>query len=237
MKNAIDRFKQGQSIPKETAETLKIKDQEAPKFHMLPKIYKINNPGRPVVSSIGCHSTNISKFVDYHLQPIVKNIPSYVQDSNDFLNKIDTAKNIPADCLLVTMDVKSLYTNSPNPGGTSAVKATYERYPEKSVAAKVIITFLAMILTLNNFMFNCKNYLQIRSYAMGTACATSYANIFMARFEQKHIYPFIKGKVNLYLRYIDDTFFIWKDTEEELKNFMKSIKSILLSNLIKNIQN
>ena len=59
----IDRFKQEQLIPKETAETLKIKDQEAPKFHMLPKIYKSHNPGRPVLSYIGCHSTIISKIV------------------------------------------------------------------------------------------------------------------------------------------------------------------------------
>ena len=84
-------------------------------------------------------------------------MPSYVQDSNDFLNKIDTAKNIPANCLLVTIDVKSLYTNIPNSEGISAVKAAYESYPEKSVATKVIITFFALILTLNNFMFNCKN--------------------------------------------------------------------------------
>ena len=39
---------------------------------------------------------------------------------------------------------------------------------------------------------------------MGTACIPSYANIFMARFEQKHIYPFVKGKVGLNLIYIDD---------------------------------
>ena len=64
---AIDWFKKEQLIPKETPKTLKIKDPEAPKCHMLPKIHKINNSGRPVVSSIGCHSTNISKFVDYHL--------------------------------------------------------------------------------------------------------------------------------------------------------------------------
>ena len=57
---------------------LEIKDQEAPKFHMLPKIHKINNPGRLVVSSIGCHSTIISKCPDYHLHLIVRNIPSYV---------------------------------------------------------------------------------------------------------------------------------------------------------------
>ena len=59
----IDRFKQEQLIPKETAETLEIIDPEAPKFHMLPKIYKSHNPERPVLSSIGCHSTIISKFV------------------------------------------------------------------------------------------------------------------------------------------------------------------------------
>ena len=50
-----------------------------------------------------------------------------------------------------------------------------------------------------------------------------YANVFMARFKQKHIYPFIKGKVDLYLRCIDDTFFIGKGTEEELKNFFNEI--------------
>ena len=123
-----------------------------------------------------------------------------MQDSNDLLNKIVTAKNIPSDCLLVTMDVKSLHMNISNSEGISAVKAAYQSYPEKSVATKIIITFLALILTLNNFIFNCKNYLQIRGCAMGTACTQSYANIFMARFEQKHIYSFIKGKVDLYPR-------------------------------------
>ena len=78
--DVIDRFQEEQLKPKETAKTLKRKDPQTPKCHMLTKIYKINNPGRPVVNSIGCHSTNISKFIEYHLQPTVKNIPSYVQD-------------------------------------------------------------------------------------------------------------------------------------------------------------
>ena len=44
------------------------------------------------------------------------------------------------------------------------------------VATKVI-TFLALILTLNNFIFNSKFYLQIKGCAMGTICAPTYANI------------------------------------------------------------
>ena len=53
---------------------------------------------------------------------------------------------------------------------------------------------------------------------MGTACTPSHANIFTARFEQKHIYSFIKDIVELYLKYTDTIFFIWKGSEEELKN-------------------
>ena len=59
--------------------------------------------------------------------------------------------------------------------------------------------------------------------AMGTICAPSYANIFMANFEAKHIYPYIKEKSLLCLRYIDDTFMIWKGTKVELITFIEEL--------------
>ena len=96
------------------------------------------------------------------------------------------------------MDVKSLYRKIPYSEGISAA---YESYQERSVATKVIITFLALILTLKNFMFSYKNYLQLRGCVMVTAFAPGYENIFMARFEQKHIYPFIKDKVDLLITF------------------------------------
>ena len=67
------------------------------------------------------------------------------------------------------MDVKSLYTNIPNSEGISTVKVAYGSYQEKSVTTKVIITLFAQILTLNNFILNCKNYLQIKGWEMGRA--------------------------------------------------------------------
>ena len=130
---------------------------------------------------------SISKYVDFHLHPIVKNIPSYVRDTTDFLQKLDKVKNIPNDCLLVTFDVKSMYTNIPNNEGIKAVRKAYDNHPNKTVATKVIITFFRLILTLNNFVFNSMNYLQIMRCAMGTICAPAYADIFMAQFEQQHI--------------------------------------------------
>ena len=77
---------------KKTAKRLNIKDKEVPTFYMLPKIHEISYSGRPAISCIGCNSSNISKFASYQLQPVVKNKFSYVQDSNFFLNKVDTAK-------------------------------------------------------------------------------------------------------------------------------------------------
>ena len=44
----------------------------------------------------------------------------------------------------------------------------------------------------------------------------------MTRFEEKHIYTFIKNKIKLVelnLRDIDDIYFIWKGSEKELNNF------------------
>ena len=199
--DAIDRLKQKQLISKETAEALKVKNPEPPNFHILPKIHKINNPGRRAVNCIGCHNTNISKFADYHLQPIVKTVSTYVQDSNDF--------QIPVNRLLVTMDVKQLYTNTPNLEKNFAVETAYESCPETSATAKVIIAFLALFLTLNCFMFNCKDHLQMRGSAMGATCTPIYTIIFMARFEEKLVYSFIKDKVELYLRCIDDIFMMY----------------------------
>ena len=86
-------------------------------------------------------------------QPIMKEIPSYFKDNNDFINKINN-HNIPKESIFVTLDVKSLYTSIPNPEGIAAVKKVHGRYQHKTVPPKVITTFLPLILTLNNFIFN-----------------------------------------------------------------------------------
>ena len=43
-------------------------------FYMFPKIHKRDNPGRPVISLINCHTTNISQYAAYNLQPHVKEL-------------------------------------------------------------------------------------------------------------------------------------------------------------------
>ena len=79
---AIERFKNEKLLPHKIADGLKITNQKTPKFYISPKIQKPNNPGRPVINSIECHTTEISRFVDHYLQPVVKQIPLYIKDTS-----------------------------------------------------------------------------------------------------------------------------------------------------------
>ena len=209
----IDRFTKEQLINENIANGLKNPSPRTPQFYISPKIHKEGNPGRLVVSSINCHTVNISQYVDYHLQPIMKQIPSYVKDTNNFINKINALKSVPKTSYLVTMDVRSLHTNIPNTEKISAVKRAFDNYSKKTTTTKVITTFLVLILTLNNFVFDCLHYLQIKGCEMGPICAPAYANIFMVNFELKYIYPYVKDKTKMLLRFIDDFFMIWTGSE------------------------
>ena len=84
------------------------------------------------------HTANISKYVEYHLQHIVKEIPSYGKDTQDFLNKLEKVKDIPQESLLATLDVKSLYTSITNNEDIKAVKEPYEKYKEKRYLQKLL---------------------------------------------------------------------------------------------------
>ena len=58
---------------------------------------KFDVPGRPVISNSGYFTENISAFVDYHLQPLARQVKSYIKDTNDFLRKLDGLENLPKD--------------------------------------------------------------------------------------------------------------------------------------------
>ena len=222
--DTIPRFKKEKLLPQNIADGLSTSNSRTPKFYLSPKIHKPNNPGGSVISSVDCHTSSILRYVDYHLQPIVKNIPSCIKDANDFIKKTKDLK-VPKDAVLISLDVKAVYTSIPNSEGITALKRAYDKYQQKTVATKVLTTFLALILTLNNFIFNSKLYLQIKGCAMGTIYAPAYANIFMAYFEEKFIYPLIDAKTLLYLRFIDDIFMIWTKSEKDLIEFLNELNS------------
>ena len=93
---------------------------KAGRFYILPKIHKQGNPGRPIISSNGHPTERISEFVDYHLNPLVQTLPSYIKDTTHFLLQLEQMGPLPDNAILVTLDVSSLYTNIPRNEGIEA---------------------------------------------------------------------------------------------------------------------
>ena len=49
----------------------------------------MNVPGRPVISNNGTATARISSFLDFHLKNIVPTIPRILEDTRNFLYRIE----------------------------------------------------------------------------------------------------------------------------------------------------
>ena len=83
-------------------------DATAGRSYLLPKIHKKNCPGRPVISGCNTPTEKISAFVDSQLKPLVSQIPSFVKDTNPFLNKLKAMGKFPDGAILLTIDIVGL---------------------------------------------------------------------------------------------------------------------------------
>ena len=81
----------------------------------LPKIHKHGNPLRPIVSSTGSVSYQLSKYLASLLNPVLGTISgSHITNSENFINKIINT-NLERK-IMISLDVLSLFTNVPIDG-------------------------------------------------------------------------------------------------------------------------
>lgn len=131
--------------------------------------------------------------------------------------------------LLVTMDVQSLYTCIPYSEGIEAVKQLImENSNYAGPPVEYTLLLLDLILRKNYFKFERQFYLQRTGTAMGSRVAPAFANTFMYVFELKHIYGHDQFKKYgiFYRRYIDDVFFFWTGTPQQLVVYVKSLNEL-----------
>jgi hypothetical protein len=224
----LKKLVNNKEISDKCAKYLFIEKPRTPQLYLLPKIHKKKSPvpGRPIVSGNSSPTERISQLADHFLQPLVQQTASYVRDTTDFLCKLEDVTDLLPGALLCTIDVTSLYTNIPNDEGISACKKILNKHRtfSNTPSNETIASLLEYVLTKNNFDFDSKHYLQIGGTAMGTKVAPSFANIFMADFEDKYVYNY-PTKPSLWLRYIDDIFLIWEHSNEELEAFLGHLNS------------
>ena len=202
------------------------------RFYTLPKIHKEVSKwswpneipaGRPIVSDCSSETYQTAEFVEFYLNPLSIKHPAYVKDTYHFIELIKQVK-MPQQSLFFSLDVDSLYTNIDIQSGILAVEKILAKYPDQGRPDEAILQLLEINLRRNDFEFNEEYFLQIKGTAMGKRFAPSYANIFMADWEEGVLAKCPK-RPSVYLRYLDDIFGIWDGTLEEFQEFINVLNS------------
>ena len=130
-----------------------------PYFYGLPKIHKKFDrfpPLRPICSGFNSCTSKFSEFVEAFLKPLAQQSPSYIKDTSDFVQKIETdvAPLVThSKTFLVTMDVSSLYLNIDHQEGIDACETALNTRTSQSVPASVLCDLIMTILKCNTLKF------------------------------------------------------------------------------------
>ena len=119
---------------------------------LLSKIHKrlVNVPGRPVISNYSIPTEKASKFLDHHLQPIMRSGVSYIKDTNGFLSKLKNLKKVTDNAILVTTNVVRLYPSIPHNEGFKILKKQLD-FDEKSVPTEDLVKTAEFVFKNNYF--------------------------------------------------------------------------------------
>ena len=129
---------------------------------------------------------------------------------------------MPPDCLLVTLDVSSLYmyTSIPHNEGVDTCREILNTRGVLSPATEDLVQLIPIILMKNTLLsmdrITCKY--NVHETALGTHMAPSYANVFMGKLESSLLQK-VSMKPDIWWRYIDDVFAIWLHGEQNLTFF------------------
>ena len=213
--------------------TSHISDNTPRTFYLLPKIHKPRDtwphpsmpPGRPIVSDTNSPTHQLSRFIDYYLRPLANQHPSYIKDTYDFVSKINQ-QTIPINALLVTADVTALYTNMHHDTIIDTIKQKFAANPDHKRPDTHILQLLQLLLKNNDFTFNNNTYLQTIGAAMGYPTSPSCADIYLEHFDSSLTSTY-HDSIQLYFRFLDDIFFTWTGTLDQLTDLTTFANSII----------
>ena len=214
-----------------------IADEKMPgRFYSNFKVHKPEIPVRPIISGSDSLTEGIATFVEYHIKPIATTHESYLQDTPDFLRIIETINKGPRlsqNAILVTFDVKALFTNIKHEDGLQCLQEILHKRTQPEVPQDFILKLMELILRHNIFSFHDAYWKQEIGAAMGSKPIPSYANIFMAKSIDQVIVSLAKKynmentlALQLMKRFLDDFFIIFNGSTKRLHDFFHEINQI-----------
>ena len=214
----LDFIDKGELPPQ--ARKLLVDEPRCSVFYALPKIHKPENPGRPIVSTISCPTSLISKFVDNICQPILKETSSYIKDTNHTLSLLQNFRFQGRHRIIITGDVSNLYTVIDHGNGLRALQHFLNKRAVQDPPTHVVVKLAELVLSLNAFQFDSQFYRQVCGVAMGTKMGPSFACLYLAYLEEKFFMEVDGPKPQFFKRYIDDLLFMFSCTLRQAQIFL-----------------
>ena len=192
-------------------------------FYGRPKVHKPDVPLRPIVSCVGTALYNTSKFLARLLRPLSGKTSSFIRNSADFCEQLREV-TIDDDELMVSFDVRSLYTSIPIKEALQVIETKLNEDTawtgSTSLTAAQIVALLDTCMRKSDFKFRDTFYRMTDGLAMGSPVSAVVANLFMEDFEQR-AFDVLTTRPKLWYRFVDDVFTIIKrhcvtDTLSEL---------------------
>ena len=194
-------------------------------FYGLPKIHKPDIPLRPITSSIGSSTYELSKHLVAVISPLQNNKYS-VKNSRVFADRI-REQSLEPDEIFVSCDVISLFTCIPT---HLALRITSERLLQDptlcertNLSSDNVMRLLEFVLNNIYFTFQGTHYQQVFGCPMGSPISAILANLVMEHIEERALAT-APHPPKWWYRYVDDSHAcIHKQFIEEFHAHLNSI--------------
>ena len=134
IKQIVEGMYKRQSITKEMKGYFLAKDTRPGHVQGSPKVHKTNNPLRLIINGRHDATENIAEFVENELSENVSNLPSFIKDSTDFLNKLNyIPQPLPYNTIMFSFDVKALYPSVPREEAKRACRKALDKRPNHNL--------------------------------------------------------------------------------------------------------
>ncbi len=123
------------------------------------------------------------------------------------------------------MDIKSLYTVVLHHDGLRTLKFFLDKRSVQEQSSSVVVWLDELVLTLNNFSFDCEHYQQIRGVPIGTKMGPNYANLFVGFVEKQIFEQYTDPTPDYFGMYIDYCVGTASCSHGELEQFINYVNN------------
>jgi uncharacterized protein (UPF0335 family) len=227
-KDKISQYFNNNNFTTTQKRSLTVQNPSIPKLYGLIKLHKPDHPARPVVSYINAPAVKIAKYLNSEIPKLLQFSPKYsVKNSIELCHKLQKLSP-PPNSLIVSFDVKNLFTNVPPSEVIEILKCKFNNINLDNNHKNRILDLTKICMDQNYFKFNNVCYKILDSLPMGNQLSPLLSEIYLDNFENllfNSEHPLLKH-VFCYFRYVDDIFCIFTSTKRVLNTFLNHLNSL-----------